>query len=99
MTNLKKELEEIKSILLAQALHTKPFFNVPEAAQYLDISEDAVYRLIQGLKLKHSRPNGKRIYIERTHLEAYMRLNTVRTIDEIQQEAVLRTQKKGGAKW
>jgi prophage regulatory protein len=98
MINLKKELEEIKRILLAQSLHTKPFFNVPEAALYTDLSEDAVYRLIQNRKLKHSRPNGKRIYIERTHLEDYMRLNTVRTIDEIQQEATLRVNKKGG-KW
>ncbi|MEJ8756822.1 helix-turn-helix domain-containing protein [Pontibacter sp. H259] len=84
---------------MSQLMYTKEFFNVPEAAQYLDLSEDAVYRLIQGQKLKHSRPNGKRIYIERAHCDAYMRLNTVRTIDEIQQEAVLRTQKKGGKKW
>ncbi|MFD2514177.1 helix-turn-helix domain-containing protein [Pontibacter locisalis] len=98
MTTLKQELLAIKSILASFKLAAKTFFNVSEAASYLSLSEDAVYRLMAAKKLKHSRPNGKVIYIQREYCDQYVRLNTVRTIDEIEAEAALRVNKKGG-KW
>lgn len=99
MTEITQELLAIKSILVSQMMYTKHFFSVPEAARYMDLSEDAIYKLVGARKLSHSKPNGKRIYIERTACDAYMRLNTVRTAAEIQEEASLRVKKKGAGKW
>ncbi|MBX0334323.1 helix-turn-helix domain-containing protein [Pontibacter sp. HSC-14F20] len=98
MENLLQELLAIKCILLSQGMYNKEYFTVPEAALYTDLSEDAIYKLISARKLRHSKPNGKRIYIKRAACDAYMSQNTVRTLDEINQEATLRVNKKGG-KW
>ncbi|MBJ6119631.1 hypothetical protein JAO76_15580 [Pontibacter sp. BT310] len=49
-------------------------------------------------KLEHSKPNGKVAYIQRAECDRYVRQNTIRTIEEINQEAAQRI-KKGGRSW
>ncbi|WP_439882155.1 helix-turn-helix domain-containing protein [Pontibacter sp. MBLB2868] len=87
MSNLNRKLEDIMHLLQSQTLSSKTIFNVPEAAQYMDLSEDAVYKLAAARKLRHSKPGGKRVYIERAECDRYLRLNTIRRVDEIEEEA------------
>lgn len=58
-------IQELKAV-------SKPFFTVPEAAKYLDVSSDSIRNYINAGELAYSRPGGRRILISREDINAFV---------------------------
>lgn len=58
-----------------------------EAAEYLRISLQALYKLTSQRRIKFSKPNGLRIYFRKEWLDEYLDEGVVKTYEEIQKEA------------
>ena len=56
----------------AMELNAKQILTTREAAKFLGLSVDRVYRLAEAGTLPSSRPNGKHLYFSRKALEAWM---------------------------
>lgn len=54
---------------------------VPEAAAYLHISRQTLYRLTSKSEVVHYKPNGKRLYFLKADLDAWLTRNRVREVD------------------
>jgi len=61
MNFLKEKLERIEHLLLSH----KEIFNVADLCQYTGLSPSAVYKLTDGKKIPHSKPNGKIIFFDK----------------------------------
>lgn len=61
--------------------------NAKEAAELLDITPDHLYRLVRENKIKHSRPNGGKIYFKVKWLENYIEQGITPTNGELEAEA------------
>lgn len=80
-----KELQEIKKILTEQT--PKPL-SLSEAATYLNLTNSALYKLTHESKITYSKPNGKKIYFQKSHLDKWSLKNTIHSEDEIEEEAL-----------
>jgi len=58
-----------------------------EAVQYLDISKSYLYKLTCKNKIPHYKPQGKKIYFDKSELDAWLLMNPVKTETEVEQEA------------
>ena len=72
-----KELKEyidrkFAELTAAMELSSKQILTTREAARFLGLSVDRVYRLAEAGTLPSSRPNGKHLYFSRKALEAWM---------------------------
>lgn len=56
-----KELKEIKELLQLN----QPVLSLRQFCKFADISEDYAYKLTSGGFIKHYKPFGKRIYVDR----------------------------------
>ncbi|KQC14430.1 MAG: hypothetical protein APR63_14290 [Desulfuromonas sp. SDB] len=57
-----------------------------EAAEYLDIELSYLYKLTSWKKIKHYKPNGKKLYFLKEDLDNWISSNPVKTEDEIDSE-------------
>lgn len=76
-------LDEIQVLLTAQ--QPAPM-TLPEAAAYLHISRQSLYRLTSRSEIAHSKPSGKLIYFRKADLDAYLTRNRVASRQEIREE-------------
>lgn len=89
-TKIIEKLDRIeKSILLSQ----KRFLTFSEGCTYCSYSESYMYKLTSSHRIPHLKPNGK-IYFDRFELDKWLSKNTIRSIDDIEEEALRFTQKK-----
>lgn len=93
-SELGQRLERIETLLRGQ----KEILTFDEAAVYIGISKSYLYKLTAGCKVPHYKPEGKTLYFDRLELEAWLRRNRVKTVDEIEREAAAKvmTLGKGG---
>ena len=73
MNELKKYIDaKFEELREAMELSSKQILTTREAAKFLGLSVDRVYRLAEAGTLPSSRPNGKHLYFSRKALEAWM---------------------------
>ena len=74
----------------------KEILNFNEACAFLDYSKSYLYKLTHSRRIPHYKPNGKKLYFKRVDLEEWLLKNRVKSIDEIEQEAIEYVAKKEG---
>jgi len=93
--DVKAELTALKKLVQLN----KQVLTLNEFCAYAGISKSNAYHLTSTGKIRHSKPNGKLIYIDRFDADDYMRQNTITSMDDIQQEAnnflITKKQKNG----
>lgn len=69
---LQSDISEQKKLMNQIALNTKPIFSIEDASAFSGYSVNYLYKLIQGNKIKYSRPSGKKIFIRREDLLEFL---------------------------
>lgn len=64
--------KEILARLDSLRANTKPFFTIPEAAKFLDVSVDSIRNYVRDGEIAYSRPGGRRILISREDIDAFI---------------------------
>jgi excisionase family DNA binding protein len=80
------KLSEIANKLDEQNLLQKTVLNFNEACSYLDVSQSHLYKLTSTRQIPHFCPQGKKLYFNRTELDAWLQRNRQSTNEEIEQE-------------
>ena len=80
------KLSEIVNKLDEQNLLQKTVLNFNEACSYLDVSQSHLYKLTSTRQIPHFCPQGKKLYFNRTELDAWLQRNRQSTNEEIEQE-------------
>ena len=80
------KLSEIADKLDEQNLLQKTVLNFNEACSYLDVSQSHLYKLTSTRQIPHFCPQGKKLYFNRTELDAWLQRNRQSTNEEIEQE-------------
>lgn len=83
-----QKLNNIESMLLEQSTIKKDVLNFNEACRFLSVSSSHLYKLTSASKIPHYKPEGKRVFFNRTELTKWLLRNRVRTNDEIENEAI-----------
>ncbi len=88
-------LARIERLLAGQ----KDTLTLEEASAYSGISKSYIYKLTSAGSIPHYKPEGKTIYFDRVELNAWLKRNRVKTVQEIEQEATtyVTTKQHGGA--
>lgn len=83
----KKSIEERIEELEALVYATKNVLSFDEASKFINLSKSYLYKLTSAQQIPHYKPQGKMIYFEKDALEAWLRKNPVKTLEQINQEA------------
>ena len=88
MENSKIILNKLTAIesLLEATNQTKPL-NLLEAPKFLDLSRSHLYKLTSERKIPHFKPNGKKIYFDRSELVQWLKRKPARTLEETEENA------------
>jgi len=86
MDFIQNELKEIKGLLLKQTLQQKQFFTLEEASEYLSVSMSCIYKMTSGNKINFYNPGGKKKYIRKDDIEAWIYSKKIPSTDELNQE-------------
>ena len=99
MNNSNTILNKLTAIesLLEATNQTKPL-NLLDAAKFLDLSRSHLYKLTSERKIPHFKPNGKKIYFDRSELVQWLKRKPARTLEETEEnEASYIVSGKGSA--
>jgi excisionase family DNA binding protein len=72
--------------LLEANNQTKPL-TLPEAATFLNLSESNLYKLTSERRIPHFKPNGKKIYFDKSELVQWIKHKPTRTREETEEKA------------
>ena len=72
--------------LLDSTNQTKPL-PLPEAAKFLNLSRSHLYKLTSERKIPHFKPNGKKIYFDKSELVQWLKRKPKRTLEETEEKA------------
>lgn len=97
MDEILKRLDKIERLLESQNLVRKDVLNFNEASEYLELSHSHLYKLTSDGAIPHYKPQGKKIYFNRTELNAWLQRNRQTTKEEIEKQAADYIIKKGRA--
>jgi len=78
---------KIEQQIEEQAINSKAFLTLPEAAKYLGFSDGYLYQLTSKCVIPHSKPNGKKLFFSRQELDNWVLSNKQQSRDEIRQSA------------
>jgi excisionase family DNA binding protein len=94
---IKNKLDNVEELLKQQNLVLKPILTFKEAAAYLGVSESYLYKLTSKNLIKHSKPSGKLIFLQKKDLDEWMLKGRVASRDEIEEQALqyINRNKKG----
>lgn len=90
-----EKLESIERMLIEQNLLKKEVLNFNEAAQYLEVSHSHLYKLTSSGFVPSYKPNGKKLYFNRTELDKWLLSNRHDTNEDVEQQASEYLMKKG----
>ena len=98
MENLNIILNKLTAIesLLEATSQTKPL-TLKEAAKFLDLSRSHLYKLTSERKIPHFKPNGKKIYFDKSELVQWLKRKPTRTLEETEEKAASYTVSGRGA--
>jgi excisionase family DNA binding protein len=74
-------------ILTQAVLTNKNTLTLDECASYTGLSTSHLYKLTSSGAIPHYKPNGKKLYFDRSEIDAWLRQNRVITRSEIEQQA------------
>lgn len=66
-----------------------------EAMDYLQVSKSWLYKMTSQRKIPHSKPNGGKIYFKEQELIAWMLSNEVKSVTEVLNETVSKSNRNG----
>lgn len=95
MDEILKRLDKIEKLIESINLVRKDVLNFNEACEYLEISQSHLYKLTSSDVIPHYKPNGKKIYFNRTEVDEWLLRNRTTTADEIEKQAADYLIKKG----
>ena len=84
---LNAELTEIKHLLL---MNSKNVLTSTEVSMMYGINPDYLYHLTSDKLIPYYKPNGKKIYFLKEEIETWLLRNRQDTVDEMQQQVVVR---------
>jgi excisionase family DNA binding protein len=93
-----KKLESIEKMLKEQNMLKKEVLNFTDACEYLEFSASHLYKLTSSSVIPHYKPNGKKIYFNRTELDTWLLSNRTSSNDELDQKAADYMLKRGRVK-
>ncbi len=71
-----KELNKIAEMVLKKLDYlNKQYFTANEAANYLGLAIQTVYKLVSDKRIKARKPNGKVLIFDRSELDKYLNSN------------------------
>ena len=82
-----QKLNQIEQKLDEQNLLQKSVLNFSEACKFLEISASHLYKLTSTRQIPHFCPQGKKLYFNRTELDAWLQRNRHDSTDEIEKAA------------
>ena len=88
MEEVLKVLLEIKNEIAISHLLSKEVFSLQQFCKFADISENYGYKLTSERKIRFYRPGGKKIYIDRADVIAYLRQNPIESYETTTGEAI-----------
>jgi excisionase family DNA binding protein len=99
LADVLKHLKAVEDRLFME----KEMLSVQEAARYMDVSRDFIYRLTAAHEVSFYKPTSKLVFIPRKELDEYMHRNVIYSTTEIQRKAVVfaslhERKKRGGCK-
>ena len=72
------------------------FLTAPQAADYIGVSNNYLYKLTAGHKVPFYNPTGRKLLFKRTELDAWVEAARVPTDEELQSRIQTDLMKKGG---
>lgn len=66
----------------------KNTFTTDEAALYIGISKDHLYKLVCTRQIPHYKPRGKMVYFDKTELDTWLKQGKVMTTEEAEEFAM-----------
>ena len=92
---LHEKLDRIEQLLQDQPAHqpTEELFNIKQASAFLNMSIPTIYCKVSSREIPANK-RGRRLYFYKSELEEWIRGGRRKTMQELQQEASLRTVKK-----
>ena len=82
---LEMRVEELEQMLFL----TKNVLSFDEASKFLNLSKSYLYKLTSGNLIPHYKPQGKMLFFERADLEAWLRQNPIKQIEQEAQKYIL----------
>lgn len=67
-----QKLQKIETLLEKQIVLTKEFLTLEEAAEYLNLSKSALYKITSRKEIPFYNPGGKKIYFKRLDLDNWI---------------------------
>jgi excisionase family DNA binding protein len=82
-----ERLDSIEKLLSQQNILQKEVLNFNEACLYLTLSPSHLYKLTSAKHIPHFCPNQKKLYFNRTELNAWLQRNRQLTSQEVEEQA------------
>lgn len=93
-----QKLNSIEKMLTEQNMLKKEVLTFNEAAIYLDVSHSHLYKMTSTGVIPSYKPNGKKLYFNRSELDSWLLSNKQLSQEEIEQQAANYLIKKGRVK-
>jgi excisionase family DNA binding protein len=93
-TQIIERLSKIESLF--NQLPQKEVLSFSEACEFLNLSASYLYKLTHKQQIPFYKPGGKKIYFRRGELEEWLLKKRVKSVDEIEQEAIDYVTKRKG---
>lgn len=86
MDYILEKLERLEAIIQKHYVLSKDFLTLEEAAEYMQLSKSALYKLTSSKKIPYYVPGGKIIYFRRIELDEWLIFNRIASTEEITNE-------------
>lgn len=84
----KKEIEQLAAAVAeSMKLQSKEVLTLDEAALYMGLKKNALYKLTHNRQIPFSKPSGKMCFFKRTEIEEWMMSNPVATTEQLADQA------------
>lgn len=81
-------IEQLNRIEQYALMAAKNMFTVEEAALYIGISKDHLYKLVCSRQIPHFKPRGKMVYFEKAEIDQWLKQGKVMTQAEAENYAI-----------
>lgn len=86
MENIQEKLDELKELIITQSISQKEILTLKEAAEYLNLSASALYKMTSNKEIPFYCPGGKKIYFMREELKNWVLSGKVSSAWELESE-------------
>jgi excisionase family DNA binding protein len=83
-----QKLEELEQLIREQNLLQKEMLTLEEAASYINVSKNHLYKMTHWNEISRYCPGGKKIYFNRLELNQWLQKNRKMSREELDKEAI-----------